>query len=103
MDTLFVYIALVLAGILSLGANAGSYRRPIHVTGTGTIQPNRMVFGLLSDCYDVPVFDLCTGERIGSAYDCVYNLLPVPDCAGGLNLTTTTTFRLPGGNLTVRS
>ena len=105
MAALFVCVAVALAlvGMLPLGVNAGSYRRPVWAVGTVTVEPNQMVFGLLSDCYDIPLFDLCTRERIGSAYDCVNNLVPVPDCAGGLNLTTTTSFRIESSNLTVRS
>jgi len=80
--------------MLPLGANAGSYRRPVIATGTVAYQPNLTVFNLSGTCYDIPLFDLCTSERIGSAYDCVSNVVRVPDCTGGANVTVTTIFQL---------
>ena len=96
-------VAVTLAGILSLGVNAGSYRRPVLAIGSVTVEPNQTVFGLVSDCYDIPLIDFCTGERIGSGFDCVHNPVDVPDCAGGFNLTTTTIFTIESSTLTVRS
>ena len=61
-------LAVALAGI-SLGVNPahGSYRRPLLAQGTVTVQPNQTVFGVVADCYNIPLFDFCTGERIGFA------------------------------------
>ena len=101
MATLLV-LAVALAGTL-LGVNAGSYRRPVLAAGTVTVETNQMAFGLLSDCYDVPLFDFCTGEEIGIARDCLTNVVAAPDCAGGMNLTATTIFTIGSSTLAIRS
>ena len=68
-------LAVALAGI-SLGVNPahGSYRRPLLAQGTVTVQPNQTVFGVVADCYNIPLFDFCTGERIGFAFECLNDL-----------------------------
>ena len=76
-------LIILLASVLLHGVNAGSYRRVVEARGTVTVEQNQTVYGILSDCYDVPLFDLCTRERIGSAYDCVSNVVPASDCTGG--------------------
>ena len=101
MTTLLVAMALI--ATLPLGVNGGSYRRPVMATGTVTVQPNQTVFGLSGDCYDVPLFDFCTNERIGIARDCLHSSVAVPDCAGGMNLTSTCSFMIGDNTLTVRS
>ena len=103
MATLLVAMAFI--GMLPLGANAGSYRRPVIATGTVAYQPNLTVFNLSGTCYDIPLFDFCTNTRIGTARDCLHDSVADPDCAGGMNLTTTTTFIIEDtiGSLTVRS
>ena len=98
-------VAMAFIGMLPLGANAGSYRRPVIATGTVAYQPNQTVFNLSGTCYDIPLFDFCTNTRIGTARDCLHDSVADPDCAGGMNLTTTTTFIIEDtiGSLTVRS
>ena len=64
-------LIIVLVSVLLHGVNGGSYRRVVEARGTVTVEQNQTVYGILSDCYDVPLFDLCTRERIGSAYDYV--------------------------------
>ena len=96
-------LIVVLASVLLHGVNGGSYRRVVEARGTMTVEQNRTVYGILSDCYDVPLFDLCTRERIGSAYDCVSNVVPAPDCTGGANLTVTTIFTIGSSTLVTRS
>ena len=98
-------VAMAFIGMLPLGANAGSYRRPVIATGTVAYQPNLTVFNLSGTCYDIPLFDFCTNTRIGTARDCLHDSVADPDCAGGMNLTTTTTFIIEDtiGSLTVRS
>ena len=101
MATLLLVVAL--AGMPPLGVNAGSYRRPVLATGIVTAEQNQTVFGILSNCYNVPLEDLCTGERIGFAYDCLANAVDAPDCDGGLNLTATTIFTIDSSTLAIRS
>ena len=102
MATLLLIAALAI--ILPLGVNAGSYRRVVFGQGAVPVQPDQMVFGRLADCYDIPLFDFCTNERIGTVTDCLSDIVEVPDCTGGMNLTTTTTFAIDGaGTLVVRS
>ena len=96
-------LIVVLASVLLHGVNGGSYRRVVEARGTVTVEQNQTVYGILSDCYDVPLFDLCTRERIGSAYDCVSNVVPAPDCTGGANLTVTTIFTIGSSTLVTRS
>ena len=96
-------LLIVLASVLLHGVNAGSYRRIIEARGTATVEQNQTVYGILSDCYDIPLFDLCTRERIGSAYDCVSNAVPAPDCTGSANLTVTTIFTIGSSTLVTRS
>jgi hypothetical protein len=86
-----------------LGVEAGSYRRPVLAEGTVTVEPNQTVFGILSDCYNISLMDLCTGESIGFAYDCLANAVDAPDCAGGFNLTATTVFTIDSSTLAVRA
>jgi len=99
-------VAMAFIGMLPLGANAGSYRRPVFATGTVAYQPNQTVFGLSGGtCYDIPLFDFCTNTRIGTARGCENDIVADPDCAGGRNVTSTTTFIIEDtiGSLTVRS
>jgi len=96
-------VLLMAASLLLHGVNAGSYRRVVEARGTATVERNQRVYRILSDCYDIPLFDLCTSERIGSAYDCVSNVVPVPDCTGGANLTVTTIFSIGSSTLVTRS
>ena len=98
-------VAMAFIGMLPLGAKAGSYRRPVIATGIVAYQPNQTVFNLSGTCYDIPLFDFCTNTRIGTARDCLHDSVADPDCAGGMNLTTTTTFIIEDtiGSLTVRS
>ena len=71
MATLLLVVAL--AGMISLGVNsfAGSYRRPVLAMGTVTAVKNQTVFEIESNCFNVPLYDFCTRERIGFAYDCM--------------------------------
>ena len=102
MATLLLVVAL--SGMPPLGVNAGSYRRPVVAMGTVTIQPNQTLFGLSGDCFNIPLMDFCTGERVGFAFECLSNFVDVPDCAGGMNLTATTVFRIgDSSSLAVRS
>ena len=105
MATFLVAMALTALAMLPLGVSAGSYRRPVVAAGTVTNQPNQTVFGLSGNCYDIPLFDFCTNQRIGIARDCLHDSAAAPDCAGGINVTTTTTFMIEdtAGTLTVRS
>lgn len=102
MATLLLVAAL--AGISPLGVNAGSYRRPVVAMGTVTVQPNQTVFGLEGDCFNIPLLDFCTNERIGFALECLSDMQPVSDCAGSLNMTATTIFNIDDSStLAVRS
>ena len=95
-------LIIVLVSVLLHGVNGGSYRRVVEARGAVTVEQNRTVYRILSD-YDVPLFDLCTRERIGSAYDCVSNVVPASDCTGGANLTVTTIFTIGSSTLVTRS
>ena len=53
------HLILVLASVVLHGVNGGSYRRVVEARGPVTVEQNRTVYGILSDCYDVPLFDLC--------------------------------------------
>lgn len=97
-------LVIALAGMLPPGISAGSYRRPVLAMGTASVQPNLTVFGLLSDCFNVPLFDLCTEENIGTLTDCLYNPVNVPGDCASMNVTITSTFTLlDGSTLAVRS
>lgn len=57
-------------------------------------------------CFDVDMFDLATGHQIGTATDCLVDIVGIVDSAGeptgGMSLTGTTFFHLPGGTLVSR-
>ncbi len=95
-------VLAVFAGMLLAGVSAGSYRRVTEARGTVGYEPNVTVEGLLSNCYNVPLYDFCTGENIGLAYDCLHNPIGAPDCTGGMNLTATTIFTIGASRLTIR-
>ena len=55
-------IIVFIVSVLLHGVNGGSYRRVVEARGTVTVEQNQTVYGILSDCYDVPLFDLCARE-----------------------------------------
>jgi hypothetical protein len=62
------------------------------IDGTGTT-------GAL--CFEVPMFDLATQREIGTATDCISDLAII-GTGGGMTVTATTTFDMPGGTLVSR-
>lgn len=72
-------------------ASAFADPRPIPPTASGADT------GL---CFDGTLFDLATGKVIGTATDCLADI--VGDAANGMALVGTTFFNLPGGTITSR-
>ncbi|MDH5445157.1 MAG: hypothetical protein OEY52_06330 [Gammaproteobacteria bacterium] len=50
-------------------------------------------------CFDVEVFNVATGLKMGDGTDCLSNITPV---GGGLRIVGTTYFKLPSGTLVTR-
>ena len=68
-------LLIVVASVLLHGVNAGSYRRVVEARGTATVEQNQTVYGILSDCYDIPLFDLCTRARESDLRTTAYPML----------------------------
>ena len=49
-------------------------------------------------CFDVDMFDVTTGQVVGSGTDCLFDITPVEE--GGVRLSAQTTFNLPKGSFT---
>jgi hypothetical protein len=78
--------------VLQFAATAVGEERPIPpIPGSGTST------GL---CFDGDLVDLATRRVIGTATDCLADIVGGPDV--GMALVGTTTFNLPGGTLTSR-
>ena len=70
-------------------------------TATGEI---RDIDGTPMDCFDVELFDLKTGHKIGDGADCLDLGSVVGDpTLGGFAISNTTFFNLPGGSIKSRN
>jgi hypothetical protein len=76
---------------LQFVSDAFADTRPIPPTASGTDS---------ALCFDGTLIDLATGVVIGTATDCLADI--VPDPGGGMSLVGTTIFNLPGGTITSR-
>ncbi|MEM1325605.1 MAG: hypothetical protein AAGI23_06605 [Bacteroidota bacterium] len=73
----------------------------LRLAGTA-VGENRAVDGIEGggNCFDVDVYDVMTGEKIGTGTDCLSNVNEVGE---GLALTGTAIFNLPGGQIVSRA
>lgn len=79
--------------VLRLKGTAVGETRPIaDLDGDGNIDDG--------NCFDLDLFDVRTGDKIGTATDCLSKVNPVGD---GLALTGTAIFNLPDGKITSRA
>lgn len=85
--------------------NAAGKNHVFNLTGTGAMYPDFVAdidgdgFDDPAICFDVDLINAKNQQHIGTATDCLSNIMP----AGlGLSLVGTTYFRLPEGDLVVR-
>lgn len=52
-------------------------------------------------CFDLKLLDMSSGEQIGTATDCMSEV--VENGEGGMGVVATTTFRIPNGTATVQT
>ena len=87
------------------GGNGAGKHLVLNLVGTGAMYKD-YVADINGDgtadeaiCFDVDVFNANNQQLIGSATDCLSNIMPA---GNGVELVGTTTFNLPSGSLTVR-
>ncbi|MEM8528142.1 MAG: hypothetical protein AAGG68_26095 [Bacteroidota bacterium] len=71
----------------------------LRLVGTD-VGETRTVEGLEGNCFDVDLYDVRSGQKIGTATDCLSNVNEVGE---GLALTGTAIFNLPGGQILSRA
>ncbi len=76
----------------------------VALRGTSIGVLSEMNFGAPGDdadalCFDIDLIDLKTGRKIGTASDCLSNIV---EANGGLALVGRTIFNFPGGTLVTR-
>jgi hypothetical protein len=71
--------------VVQLKGKAEGFERNVPAPDSGQI-PN-------ANCFKVPMFDVPTGLQLGTALDCLSDV--VADADGGVTLTDTTIFRFP--------
>jgi hypothetical protein len=76
----------------------------VALRGTSIGEVRDMEYGIAGDdddalCFDLDIIDLKTGQKIGTAADCLSN---IGESNGGLALVGRTIFNFPGGTLVTR-
>lgn len=74
-----------------VGTSVGQTRTVPDIDGDGTDDEG--------NCFDLDLIDVQTGEKIGTATDCLSNVTPTND---GVALVGTAIFNLPGGQIVTR-
>ena len=91
--TRFVAV-LVAATLLASGAEAGNYRRIFLAYGEVTGYMVNNFFGLNATCYDIPLYDFPTNLLVGTAKDCLSDVMVDANCTMGMSLTAATNFSI---------
>lgn len=114
LTTLSVPFLLSLSIVTATSAHAASQRMVINYKGTGTaipkVVPDTLSVGsnanglLDANCFEADIFDLQSGELLGTAEDCLSEIAAGPDTdsGSGVQLVGTTVFNLEGGRLVVQ-
>ena len=99
MIKLICIVAMSLFLANANAANRGGQVLTLNLKGTGTayMADIPMIEGsqtMTAACFDVELYDLSTGKKVGTATDCLADLV---DELGGVKLVGTTFFNFTGG------
>ncbi len=85
------------------GRGGGGHNLIVELKGTGTGSPQQ-IDGRQMDCFDVQLFDVATGNQIGTGTDCLdLSSITGNPTIGAFAISNTTFFNFPGGLLKSRN